>query len=89
MKIKFWKRKEVWGTALTILSFAPEMLGLFPQHTLAFKIATPIGLILAALGLRSGYKADNLPSGITRVMDKAPDTVTGVKGSDNLFNAEK
>ena len=88
-KIKFWQRKEVWGTALTLLSFSPEIvnsfvdIGILPEYTLVAKLATPIGLILTALGLRSGYKDNNLPGGLTKAMDKIPDTITGVRGSGN------
>lgn len=87
-KVKWYQRKEVWGTALTLLSFSPEIvnsfvdIGLLPEYTLVAKLATPIGLILTALGLRSGYKDDNLPGGLTKVMDKIPDSVTGVRGSN-------
>lgn len=59
--VKWYQRREVWGTALTLLSFTPEILSIFPQHTLAFKIATPIGLILTTLGLRAGQRDKNLP----------------------------
>lgn len=89
-KVKWYQRKEVWGTALTLLSFTPEIvnsfvdIGILPEYTLVAKLATPIGLILTALGLRSGYKQDNLPGGITRAMDKMPDEFTGIKGSKKL-----
>ena len=88
-KIKFWQRKEVWGAALTLLSFSPELIhsfvdvGFLPEYTIVAKLATPIGLILTALGLRSGYKDNNLPGGLTKAMDKMPDSVTGVRGSGN------
>lgn len=86
-KVKWYQRKEVWGTALTLLSFSPELIhsfvdvGFLPEYTIVAKLATPIGLILTALGLRSGYKDNNLPGGITKVMDKMPDNITGVRGS--------
>jgi len=88
-KISFWKRKEVWGAALTLLSFSPEIvnsfvdIGILPEYTIVAKLATPIGLILTALGLRSGYKDDNLPGGLTRMLDKIPDNISGVKGIRN------
>lgn len=87
-KVRWYQRKEVWGTALTLLSFSPELInsvvdiGLLPEYTLVAKLATPIGLILTAFGLRSGYKDNNLPGGLTKLMDKVPDSITGVKGSD-------
>lgn len=86
-KVKWYQRKEVWGTALTLLSFSPELInsfvdvGVLPEYTIVAKLATPIGLILTALGLRSGYKDNNLPGGLTKLMDKVPDRISGVKGS--------
>jgi len=79
----------VWGTALTLLSFSPEIVnsfvtvGLLPEHTLVARLAAPIGLILTAFGLRAGYRDNNLPGGLTKVMDKIPDNISGVKGSGN------
>ena len=72
-KIKWYQRQEIWGTALTVLSFSPEIInsfvdvGILPEYTFVAKIATPIGLILTALGLRAGYKDKNLPGGLSRV----------------------
>lgn len=88
-KVKWYQRKEVWGTALTLLSFSPDIVnsfvdvGLLPEYTIVAKLATPVGLILTVLGLRSGYKDNNLPGGLTKAMDKIPDSITGVRGSGN------
>ena len=73
------ERKEVWGAALTTLSSA---LMLFPNGTIIYKVGLVIGVGLTAFGLKQGYQANNLPSGITSVMDNIPDSVTGVKGSN-------
>jgi len=78
-KIKWFQRKENWGAALTTIS---GTLVLFNQNTIAYKIGVVLGLGLTAFGLRSGYKADNLPKGITEVMDSIPDSITGKKGAD-------
>lgn len=65
-QIPWYKRKELWGTALTLLSFSPELInsvvdaGIIPEYTLIAKLATPIGIILTVLGLRKGYNAKNL-----------------------------
>ena len=97
MKNKPWyKRKEFWGpiiaagsAALGYLPDAAPMIiqKLVPAHTLVFQLAQPIGILLGglftAMGLKKGYKADNLPSGITKAMDKIPDSLTGVKGASN------
>lgn len=78
-KIKWFQKKENWGAALTTIS---GTLVLFDQKTTAYKIGVVLGLGLTAFGLRSGYKADNLPSGITKTMDKIPDFLTGKKGTE-------
>lgn len=82
---KWYLRKEIWGVGLTLLSFSPEIIdtfvqaGLLKDYTLIAKLALPLGLILNVLGLRKGYKAENLPSGIMKVMDKIPDKYTGTR----------
>jgi hypothetical protein len=66
-KVKFWQRKEVWGSLLTLISYSPEIInsvvgiGILPEHTLVARLVTPIGLILTALGLRDGKKYNNMP----------------------------
>jgi hypothetical protein len=65
-KVKWYQRKEVWGTVLTLLSFSPEIInsmvdvGLLKDYTLIAKLATPIGLILTALGIRAGNRDKNM-----------------------------
>jgi hypothetical protein len=67
LKKKSWyKRKEVWGTALTAVS---GLLTLFAEHTIAYKVGFGLGIIISAVGLKQGYKANNLPSGITKTID--------------------
>lgn len=92
----WYKRKEFWGpviaAASALLPYVPDAVPfaikkIFPDHTFIVQLAQPIGVVLGAvwtsLGLRKGYKADNLPSGLTKVMDKIPDSVTGVKGENS------
>lgn len=80
-KVKWYQRKEVWGTALTLLSFSPEIVnsfvdvGILPEYTLVAKLATPVGLILTALGLRSGYKYKNLPEGLSKAGGKIDSSI--------------
>jgi len=78
MEKAWYKRKETWGAALTTLS---SVLVLFEQKTVAYKVGIVLGVGLTAFGLRKGYKADNLPSGVTEVMDSIPNILTGKKGS--------
>lgn len=79
----WYKRKEIWGTVITALSATPEVLQLFFQYTLAFRLALPVGLLLTALGLRKGYQANNLPGGITKALHRVPDKLTGRFNSYN------
>jgi hypothetical protein len=76
---KWWKRKEVWGGVLTVLSAGLELFA--APHTLGYKAGILIGVGLSVWGFRKGYQADNLPSGISKVMDRIPDKITGVRGS--------
>ena len=78
-ELKWWIKTsaEVLGT--TLIAFAPEILQLFPQHTLAFKLAIPIGFFLKTMKLRKEYQDNKLPSGIIKAMDKIPVRFTGVR----------
>jgi hypothetical protein len=66
MKVPFYKRKEFWGTVITLGSIMADIsvLGLLPQHTVAYKIGIGIGITLTAFGVRRGYKDQNLPGQI-------------------------
>ena len=102
MNNKAWyKRKEFWGpiiaAASTALGYLPDatpmiIQKLVPKHTVIFHLAQPIGIILGgiftAIGLRKGYKADNLPGGVTKVLDQIPNEITGIKGEDNNDNRD-
>ena len=80
--MKWFKRLEVWGT---ILQGTSAILMLFPNVSTAYHIGAAIGIVVGTTtqikGLLTGYQSDNLPSGITKVMDKIPDKITGIKGS--------
>lgn len=80
-KKKWYLRKEVWGAALTGVS---SLLMLFPNFTTAYKIGAGIGIAVGTAktveGLKTGYESDNLPSGISKVMDAIPDSITGTRG---------
>lgn len=62
MKVPFWKRREFWGSVVTGASAFAEMahIGLFPQHTVAYKVGMGIGVTLMIFGVRRGYKDENL-----------------------------
>ena len=65
----------------TVLTFAPEILGQFPGHTVASKLAIPVTVIWTGLRMRDWYMKDILPDAATNILDRMPDKVTGVKGS--------
>jgi len=81
-KKPWYERLEVWGTVLQGLS---GLFLLFPTNTVIHIIGTGLGLVVGTAtqikGLTKGYQSDNLPSGLTKVMDNIPDNITGVKGS--------
>ena len=79
--LKWWLKTTLQVGATTAIAFAPEILRVFPEHTLAFKLALPVGIFLKTMFVKSEYMKDQLPSGITKFMDKVPDKYTGEKGS--------
>lgn len=54
----WWKRKEFWGGALTIISGGLELFA--PPHTTAYKIGIFTGIILTSFGLGKGSVSNNL-----------------------------
>ena len=80
-KKKWYKRKELWGAALTVISGGLELFA--PPHTVAYKVGVVVGIGLSAFGLRQGYQGDNLPSGISKYMDKIPNNITGKRVIDD------
>jgi len=83
------EKRNVWwwlktgGETLitTAIAFAPEILQLFPEHTLAFKLALPIGFLLKSMKMKKDYQRDELPGGLTKLYDKQSNQKTGIKGS--------
>ena len=63
---KWYLRKETWGVVVTLLSFSPELINwavqtdILADYTLLAKLALPIGILLNVLGLRKGWRAENL-----------------------------
>jgi len=78
----WWTKTVGQVTLTTAITFAPEILGIFPEHTLAFKLALPVGFFLKTIAMKSDYMKDKLPSGLTKMMDKIPNKYTGEKGSN-------
>lgn len=85
----WWKNWRTYTSiGLGVLAFSPELIDwavkadLLKDYTLLAKLGVPLGILVKILNLKAQYKMDNLPSGITKVMDKIPDKYTGVKGSD-------
>ena len=86
---KAWWRN--WHTytsiGLGLLAFSPELIdwavktNILQDYSTIAKLAIPLSILVKILNLKAQYKQDNLPGGITKVMDKIPDSITGVKGS--------
>lgn len=77
----WWLKTGSQIALTTAVTFAPEILQIFPEHTLAFKLALPVGFFLKAIAMRTEYGKDTLPSGMTKMMDRIPDNITGKKGN--------
>jgi len=79
----FWWLKTIGqGLATTAVAFAPEILQAFPEHTLIFKLALPIGFFIKYTFAKKEYQKDILPSGLSdKVFDKLPNGLTGIRGS--------
>lgn len=87
-KKSWWKTKETLATiGLGLIAFSPELIDwaiksdILKDYTLVAKLALPLSILVKVLGLKKQYMMDNLPSGITKLFDKAPDSITGIKGS--------
>jgi hypothetical protein len=84
-----WWLKTAGEAALwTAGYYGTELLQLFPEHTVANKIALPVGfalgfLVRKAIGMKNEYqkKPEQLPSGIEKSLDLVPNKITGIKGS--------
>ena len=84
----WWLKTIGEGALWTAGYFATDILQVFPEHTIAHRVAIPIGflagfLVRKALGLRAEYqnKTKILPSGINDILDKLPNKLTGEKDS--------
>lgn len=76
----WWWTKTIGQAALTTgVAFAPELLQLLPEHTLLFKLALPIGMFLKLTFMRKEYQENELPDGLSKVGDKIPDRITGIR----------
>ena len=75
----FYRKKEFWGNSLLIVSLA--LVTFTPKDSQWFLIGTFIGTALSIVGYRKGYQANNLSEIETKVLDRLPNSLTGVKGS--------
>ena len=92
---KFFKflKNNVWGTITTLASsayiyvadYAPELLeklaSQLPEHTLLSKLSPVIIAMIAHKKAKEKYQKDELPSGLSKMYDKLPNKITGIKGS--------
>lgn len=75
----WWTKTALEGIGYTAIAFAPELLQLFPDHTLAFKLALPIGFLVKFFRVKTAYnKGEELPAGLVRQLNKLPDRITGI-----------
>lgn len=81
----WWVKTTAQVLGTTGVAFAPEILQLFPEHTMLFKLAIPIGFAVKLFGMKWDYerKSERLPEGVRKTMDKISDDYTGVKDSKN------
>ena len=92
--LKWWLKTVGEALLWTGGYYTTELLKLFPDNTVADQIAVPVGflvgfLVRKAIGTKNEYKQDTLPGGITKIMDKIPDSITGVRGSEKVSDTEK
>lgn len=80
----YWTKTIGQGVAVTAITFAPEIMQIFPEHTLIFKLALPAGFLLKWIMAKKDYQKNELPTGLTKLFDKIPDRYTGIKGSKKL-----
>lgn len=79
--LKWWLKTTLQVGGMTLVTFAPELFQLFPEHTLLFKMALPLGFAIKLFGTKLEYQKGNLPEGMTKLMDRIPNRFTGEKGS--------
>lgn len=62
--VKYYAKEGAIVLGSTFITFLPEILHMFPDHTLAFKAALPVSLVWRMWRLRQQKKKGNLPSGV-------------------------
>lgn len=80
-KIWFYVKEGAIFTLSTAITFLPEILSQFKDYTIAAKAALPLTVIWRSLEMRKKYMQNTLPEFATKVLDKVPNSITGVKGS--------
>lgn len=87
-KSKWWATwHAISSVGLGLLAFSPELIdwavksNILADYTLLAKLGLPLAVLVKILNLKKQYQLDNLPSGLSKMMDKIPDKYTGVKGS--------
>jgi hypothetical protein len=69
-KIPFYKRKELWGAVALFGLFGMQ----FPSHTIMHKAGIfangAVGIAITWFGIKKGHESGNLPSGLSKVIEK-------------------
>lgn len=75
--LQWWAKTLAQTIGVTAIAFAPDILQMFPEQTLLFKLAIPIGVIIKMIAYK--YQNNQLPSGLSNIMDRIPDRITGAR----------
>lgn len=84
------KKKTLWwyikeGSLFllnTTIAFLPDILALSPEYTVAGKVAGLLSQAWRVAQIRKMYMENTLPSLMIRLLDRAPNKITGERKQD-------
>ena len=77
----YWLGQTALGLVSIAVTFSPQILEVFPDHTVVNQFAIPIGLGMKFIWDSWKYRRNTLPESQTKLLDIIPNGITGVKGS--------